>query len=193
MTKSLTYDSDEALLKALRNSEPAAFESLYHQYFRMVAKQAHDQGGGSNEVEDLFQEVLFILVRKVRDPEFQLSSKLSTFLFAIARNLLLKKAGKKPDLELDNSVLSKLEKEMDDPTDREIWEDQLNVVVGNLELMEDGCQTLLRMTFFEKRSHAEVAEELGYKESFVKVKKHRCLEYLRKAVKDHPLFRHLLK
>lgn len=189
----MTYESDEALLKDLRNGVSQAFEALYRQYYRMVAKQAADAGEADTEAEDLFQEVLFVLVRKVRDPEFRLNAKLSTFLFAVARNLLLKKAGKKYETAVIDSTLIHLGGQQlpEDPADIKIREEQLNVVAGYLELLEEDCHEVLMMSFYEKRSQAEIAGIMGYAESFVKVKKHRCLEYLRKQVKTHPLFKHL--
>ena len=108
MDKSLTFESDNALLEGLRNSTPAAFEALYRRYYRMVAKQAADQGITDAEAEDVFQEVLIILVRKVREADFTLTAKLSTFLFAIARNLILKKNGDKKEIATEETALFKL-------------------------------------------------------------------------------------
>lgn len=189
MKKSLTYRSESDLLNGLRNGAAEAFELLYRQYFRMVAKQVSD--AGQTDAEDLFQEVLVILVRKVREPDFQLTAKLSTYLYAIARNLTLKKAGEKSAAPVEEKELIRLGNalEPDDPAERAAWEEQLNLVIGCLEILEETCQTLLHLVYFEKRSHAEIASRMGYTESFVKVKKHRCLEYLRKQVKEHPLFK----
>lgn len=193
MDKSLTFESDNALLEGLRNSTPAAFEALYRRYYRMVAKQASDQGIPDAEAEDVFQEVLFILVRKVREADFTLTAKLSTFLFAIARNLILKKTGDKKEIATEETALFNLagRQQPENLPDREMAEAQLDVVAGCLELLEDDCRRLLELSFYERRSQAEIAAEMGYSEAFVKVKKHRCLDYLRKHVKAHPLFKHL--
>ena len=188
MYKTITYKSDEYLLEALRRGDREAFEFLYRQYYRMAARQANDQGLGDADTEDIFQEMLLILVQKVQDPGFRLTAKLGTYLFAVLRNLLFKKTGKKiPVTQSDDALLHLPESEPN--LDRAVWEEKLSVVAGNLELLEDGCRTLLVLSFFEKRSQAEIAEAMGYAESFVKVKKHRCLEYLRKKVKAHPLFK----
>jgi len=193
MDKSLTFESDNALLEGLRNSTPAAFEALYRRYYRMVAKQASDQGIPDAEAEDVFQEVLFILVRKVREADFTLTAKLSTFLFAIARNLILKKTGDKKEIATEETALFNLagRQQPENLPDREMAEAQLDVVAGCLELLEDDCRRLLELSFYERRSQVEIAAEMGYSEAFVKVKKHRCLDYLRKHVKAHPLFKHL--
>ncbi|MBK8969001.1 MAG: sigma-70 family RNA polymerase sigma factor [Saprospiraceae bacterium] len=193
MPKPLTYETEAAYLMALRREEPEAFETLYRQYFRMVAKQALLMGVTGTDIEDLFQELVLILVRKVRDTEFKLSAKLSTYVYAVARNLLLKKTGKKAEFPVEESTLLALEQSWtDDALDTRIeMEEQLNVVVGYLELLEDDCREVLRLSFYEKLPQTEIAQIMGYADSFVKVKKHRCLEYLRKQVKSHPLFKDL--
>lgn len=193
MEKTFTYESDEALMKDLRNGYPPAFEALYRKYYRMIARQVAESGRTNIEAEDLFQEVLVVLVRKVRDPGFELSAKLSTYLFAISRNLLLKSSGKLSDTALRDNMLSHLtdRQSSDELNDMQLREEQLNVIVGHLQLLEDDCQQILTLSFYEKQSQAEIARIMGYSDAFVKVKKYRCLEYLRKQVKNHPLFKRL--
>lgn len=193
MRKPDVYTSDEALLKDLRAAAPAAFEAVYQRYYRIVAKQVSDAGLAGADAEDLFQEVLVVLVQKVRDPEFRLNAKMSTYLFAVARNLLLKKTSKKVELSAGDDTLVRLggEQAPDDLSDLKNREEQLNIVIGYLELLEEDCNRLLNMTFYEKRSHADIAGVMGYSEAFVKVKKFRCLEHLRNRVKTHPLFSRL--
>ena len=193
MDKSLTYESEEELLKALREGAAPAFETLYRQYYRMIARQASDAGRA--DAEDLFQELLVILVRNIREPGFQLTSKLSTYLFAIAKNLILKNIH--PKAEFSSADVSVYQREnpgsTEEEEEREKLEKQLTAIAGLLETLEEDCRRVLRLSFFEKRSQAEIAGEMGYAESFVKVKKHRCLDYLRKQVKLHTLFKHLSK
>lgn len=193
MDNSLTFDSDATLLEALRKGVPTAFEALYRRYFHMVAKQASDHGMPDAEKEDLFQDVLFVLIRKIREPEFELTAKLSTYLFAIARNLLLKKSASKKEIATEDSDLLDLvgKIQIEDLSERSQEESRLNVVIGCLEILEEDCRRLLLLAFYEKRPQSEIAAEMGYSEAFVKVKKFRCLEYLRKHVKAHPLFKHL--
>lgn len=188
MDKSRTFESDQALLEALRRGDTDAFEFLYHQYYRMVAQQANRYRWEEAKIEDLFQDVLLALVQKVRVADFELTAKLSTFLFAITRNLILKKSSKPDDIPLDEATMpSYTQPEQEE--DAGIREAQLNAVADALNTLEPDCRTMLLLSFYEKRSQTEIAEIMGYTEAFVKVKKHRCLNYLRKHIRDHPLFR----
>lgn len=177
---------DADLLQRLRAEDAAAFRSLYGSCFRMVSSHVVERGGSRDDAEDLFQEALFVLVKKTREPDFRLTSRLSTFLFSVARNLFLQRlenrkrnpaqpsAEAQPDRAEPPDATEKLE-------EKDHW---LNAVERCLERLEADCRRVLLMSFFEKRAQAEIAAELGYAENFVKVKKHRCLGYLRKAVAD---------
>lgn len=192
MNSNSTYTSDLALVEALKRGAPPAFESLYRQYFRMVNRQAIDFSVAGLDGEDLFQEVLLVLVRKVRDPNFELTAKLSTLIFAIARNLLLKKADKKTEKPMEEEALFFLAGNRppeEDPEKREEHEAKLELIASMLDTLEEDCRKVLLLSFFEKCPQSEIAARMGYTEAFVKVKKHRCLEYLRKRAKAHPLFK----
>ncbi|MEO1263152.1 MAG: sigma-70 family RNA polymerase sigma factor, partial [Bacteroidota bacterium] len=143
----------------------------------MIAALITRMGGSANDVEDIFQETLFILVKNIRDPEFKLTSKVSTYMHAISRNLWLKKGqkGKKeihmPGEDLLNfSMIS--EPENNEKEEKELM---IGVVFDKINALEDDCKNVIKLTFLKKLSHKEVAELLGYKVAFIKVKKFRCL------------------
>ena len=190
MDKLNIYRSEAALLEALRKGEATAFEALYRQHFRMIIRLTNEFGAVQIEPADLFQEVLLVLVRKVQDEDFRLSAKISTFLYAVARNLLLKKSSQKTNLPLDEGLLRVWSNEMADQESPNL-EERLQAVASCLEKLEPECKKLLDLSFFEKRSQLEIAEIMSYATSFVKVKKHRCLNYLRSELRNHPLFEEL--
>ncbi len=184
-------NSEQELLAELKKGSSKAFESLYKQQFRIVASLIGRMGGSQEDIEDVFQETLYVLVKKVREPEFELTAKISTFMHAIARNLWLKRNQKNQkdinvkvrdifEMEIaeeDGSLLNQQEKEL-----------MIGVILDGVNRLDEECRKVIKLTFFKKKSHAEVAEELGYSLSFVKVKKFRCLGYLRKIVSTSPFF-----
>ena len=182
--------SETELLHQLKKGSSKAFESLYQNHYRMVAALITRMGGDQNDVEDIFQETLFVLVKNIRRPEFKLSSKISTYMHAISRNLWLKKGqkGKKeinmPDEELLNLSF------FTEPEDNKLEQRELmiGVLFDKINALEDDCKKVIKLTFLKKLSHKEVAEILGYTLSFIKVKKFRCLKSLRKMVSTSPFF-----
>ncbi len=185
---------DSAYLAELRKGSPAAFEELYSRYFRMVEDMVFKFNGSTEDARDVFQEALFVFVKKLREPDFVLTSKASTFLYAIARNLFLKKAGKATvEISMDNEKFSQMGK-MEEPAaghSANEKDDMLNVMNDKLGELEEDCRSVITYSFYQKLSHAQIAELTGYTEAFVKVKKFRCLEYLRKLVKATDVFKNL--
>ncbi|MCU0347757.1 MAG: sigma-70 family RNA polymerase sigma factor [Saprospiraceae bacterium] len=178
----------------LRSGSPGAFEELYRRYFRMVEDMVLKYRGGTDDARDVFQEALFVFVKKLREPSFTLSSKASTYLYAIARNIYLKKIGKaSPEISVDQQqfVFAEQPDQATDGFSHEEKDALLNLMNEQLNKLEADCRTVITYAFYQRLSHAQIAELTGYTEAFVKVKKFRCLEYLRKLVKATPIFKNL--
>lgn len=96
----------------LRKGSPSAFEELYREVLPDGGGHGNKVPGSPEDARDTFQEALFVFVKKLREPDFTLTSKASTFLYAIARNIYLKKAGKaSPEISVwtsNCSILAKL-------------------------------------------------------------------------------------
>lgn len=181
-------------LMELRSGSPNAFEELYRRYYRMVEDMVLKYRGSTEDARDTFQEALFVFVKKLREPGFTLTSKASTYLYAIARNLYLKKSGKSgTEISVDQQVFN-FSAQSDPFTDGLAQNEQdslLKLVSEKLENLEADCRSLIEYSFYQCLSHAQIASLMGYTEAFVKVKKFRCLEYLRKLVKGAPIFKNL--
>lgn len=188
----ITVDSD--YLDELRRGSPKAFEELYNRYFRMVEDMVLKFNGSTEDARDVFQEALFVFVKKLRDPAFTLTSKASTFIYAVARNLYLKKAGKATvEISMDQQQFSIFKQEEPAQEDLSPIEKDsiLNVMNDKLRQLEADCRAVIMYSFYQGLSHAQIASLTGYTEAFVKVKKFRCLEYLRKMVKATEIFKNL--
>ncbi len=181
--------TDEQLVEQLRRGDDAAFEAVYRQYFRMTAGQVAQFGRADIMPEDVFQEAVVVLARMVRRDGFQLTSKLSTLLFGISRNVLLQKSGRRSEILVEDAKLLRpgaataADADDDEKEAAAEREAMLDAIEAGMGLLADDCRDLLNYSFFEKLPQVEIAARMGYAEAFVKVKKFRCLEYLRKKVK----------
>jgi RNA polymerase sigma factor (sigma-70 family) len=184
-------NAEQQLLQDLRLGKAAAFEQVYKNYYRMVANLIQKNSGSEEEIEDVFQETLFILVKKLRDKNFKLTAKLGTFLYSISRNLWmqrLQKKGKSPLVSMpeeDQEFIALDESELAVKKEHEKKHDLIATVLKDLK---EDCQRIIIASFYKKMSHEEIATELDYSKQFVRVKLHRCMEGFRKKVKGHPDF-----
>ena len=184
-------NSEQDLLIELKKGSSPAFEILYKQYFKMIASLITKLGGKQADIEDVFQETLFVLVKNIREPEFELTSKISTYMHSIARNIWLKKSQKgNKEMAIEDEELMNISYEMiHQDEDFEEKELMIGVVFDKINSLDDDCKNVIRLTFLKKLSHAEVADILGYTVAFMKVKKFRCLKYLRDLVITSPFFK----
>jgi len=83
--------AEAALLQRLKREDSAAFALLYDFYYPQVAAYIQQNSGSLADAEDIFQETIVVLLQKLRMPGFTLTAGLQTYLYAIARNLWLKK------------------------------------------------------------------------------------------------------
>ena len=86
--------TDDILLVQLKTGDNASFQLLYKFYFPSVASYVKQNMGNTEDAEDIFQEAILVLLQRVRQPDFILTSALKTYLYAIAKNLWLKRLRK---------------------------------------------------------------------------------------------------
>ena len=79
--------SDEKIIELLKvNKTDKAFYKLYAD-FPKVKKMILAKGGTKDDAQDIFQEALIILYKKVNESEFKLTSKIGTYVYSVSRFL----------------------------------------------------------------------------------------------------------
>jgi RNA polymerase sigma factor (sigma-70 family) len=120
-----------------------------------------------------------ILIEKVTEKDFQLNSKLTTFLIGISinqlRNLMRKENRSDQFIqfssELPDTIFIKVS-EMDDEK-----EDKLRILDSILDTIQERCKQILRLFYFEKKSMQEISEIMKFSSmQSAKTQKYKCLE-----------------
>jgi len=119
--------SDEDLLGAARGGDEAAFTALYRRRQGAVYRFALHMSGDAAVSEDVTQEVFLALLEGSGRFDASRGSLLS-FLYGIARNLVLRRVEKKPTEEADEIATD--EDVLDDLTRRETIEAVRNAVLS---------------------------------------------------------------
>lgn len=179
------YKDKATLLAALHNRENDAYEYLYRQYFNSVLSLVLKNKGSHDDARELFQETLIAFFKKIRnDNQFNLSVEIGTYLYAIARNLWLtelKKTQYNKEVQIiDIQTFAEHIPAIDLSEEQQILEEKYEKIKTLLNAMKQDCQDIINAAFYERLSGTAIAKKLGYTEDFVKVKKFRCLEELRK-------------
>jgi RNA polymerase sigma factor (sigma-70 family) len=177
----LPFDRDQHVLELIRAGDRTGLMRLYDDNRRPIVSHVTRNGGSADEAEDVLQESVVIVWEKVRTAELELTARLSTFTFAVARRIWLRRLAhrrREPSVEADPDVLA-------DDTTSEPPEDEerIEAMRRAFDRLGEPCRTLLLLFYWEQLSMAEVATQLGFANADVaKTKKYQCKEQLRRLM-----------
>ena len=83
--------TDRDTFLSLKANDNNAYEILYKFYYPSVKHFIIKNNGSIDDAKDIFQETLCVLLEKVSKDDFNLTSSLKTYIFAISSNLWLKR------------------------------------------------------------------------------------------------------
>jgi RNA polymerase sigma factor (sigma-70 family) len=169
--------SDEEILSQLRAGDERALDFLYRKNYRMMVKMILKNSGTEDEAKDVYQDALIVLWNKARNPDFVLTSKISTYLYSVCLNLWRKELERKGRLsreEADQPVIMEMDKE-----------ERVTIILGCIEELSETCKNILLYFYYDRLSMDEIAEKLGFANAdTAKTKKYKCKQELDKKVKS---------
>jgi RNA polymerase sigma factor (sigma-70 family) len=163
-------------IEGIRKGDTKAFRDLYVQYFGMVRYMIINNNGTEEEAKDIFQEAMVVLYEKANEENFELTSSLKTWIYAVCRNKWLKQLEKKKknyrftDFEQFDAVEETAE------VDNAVHQ----TLRANLNRLGVGCRKLLLLFYYFKKSMDEIAVDLNYTNADnAKAQKYKCIQKLK--------------
>ena len=174
---------DFDILQGIRLGNHQAIAQLYQLYFPPIVHMVINNRGSREEAQDIFQEAVMVLYHKSRDPDFRLSSKLQTFLYAIAKRLWLKQLTRGEAKYQKDNILNYEESLAADEAleDHEAKEADFRQMEAALSGLGEPCKTILQDFYIQGLSMTAICEKFGYTNSDnAKTQKYKCLQRLKK-------------
>lgn len=177
---------DEEIVAGLRKRDNRVLEYIYKNTFNPVKQLILNNAGSENDAEDIFQEALIIIFKKLKeDQKFVLTSAFTTYIYSISRLLWLKHLRNIKKIEIDplnRDLEEKIEFEPPSPVqDKDL---RLAIYQRTLLQIPADCQNILRLTAQDLTS-SEIARQLGFRsEGYVRKRRHFCKEYLIDKIKE---------
>jgi RNA polymerase sigma factor (sigma-70 family) len=166
------------LIEKLKENNDRAFKLLY-KYYPKVRSYLIGFGATKQEVEDVYHEALYILINKLKDPEFVLTCSVNTFLFGICKNKYITLSREKKKVS-SHQFDSEIEFDSNHKEDIEaaIQQDQkLQIAQKAFKQLEESCKKLLNAFYIEGKRMKQIAIEFGFtSDKVAKTQKYRCLE-----------------
>jgi RNA polymerase sigma factor (sigma-70 family) len=181
----IQHQSDRETFLGLKSKDNQAYEILYKFYYPSVRNFILKNNGSEDDAKDIFQETIIVLLEKVPKDDFNLTSSLKTFIFAISSNLWLKRLrDSKKLVKTDNDLYEKYLTDYEE-AEEEIHQENSNKVVKMFKVMTNKCIMLLKAIFYDEKNIDTITKDYGYTNKHnAQNQKYKCLEQARKGTEN---------
>ena len=168
--------TDIEIIENIKNGKRSKALQFLYKEFPKIEANICKSGGTKEEAEEIFTDALILLIEKVNEPKFTLSSKLSTFLFGITRFLWmneLKKTKRKYELEWSDTLIL-IDEDLAYDAEKEELFKQLEDVISKVS---EKCQQIFELFYFKKETMQFIADKLGFSNlNSAKTQKYKGIE-----------------
>lgn len=177
--------NDQKVIELIRSGKNDRALFALYKNFPAVKKLLRLKGGNAADAEDVFQEALIILCRKIKETDFTLTAQLSTYLFSVCRFLWkdeLKKRRTHTVYDFDTGLSNLEELQLVDWTNEEARIKLAEKVINELG---ERCREVLLLFYNGGLKLKDIAAKMGYSsENTAKNQKYKCLEAAKNKLKD---------
>ncbi len=180
---------ENQVLKGIINHDSTVINHLYESCFPQVEKMIINFGGDHGIAKDIFQDAMLILYRQVSEGKIQLRCKVSTYLYAISKNLWIQEY--KARKYLQNSSFYPVDEVNEPDSENELELKLREIFDKHFSKLSEDCQKILNMVFSGKKT-SEIKKALRYKSKHHTMdRKYRCKASLIKRIMNDPEFKEL--
>ena len=182
------------LLNGILRNDTVVLQYIYKNFYSKINFFIKKNSGDDDDANDIFQEAIIIMYRKLKANELVLDCTFETYLYSVSRFLWLKQLEKR---KLEKEKIKDNHEYNDD-----IYDDGLEKVVdlneryrlfqNHFANLGKDCQKILQL-YFDKVPLKNIAQIMGFKsEKYAKKRKFKCKEYLIKSIKQDLEYKKIL-
>lgn len=182
--------TDETLILGLQERNNKVLQHILDKCSKPVKHYVICNNGTQDDANDIIQESIIVLFRKVQEPGFILTSSLTTFVYSIAKLMWLK--------ELENRRLKPIFADSYDAIDEHSnvlltieKNERLKLYRTKFDELGEDCKKVLRL-FYQGTPMSEITRFMGYgSDDYTKKKKYTCKNALLEKIRNSNQFREL--
>ncbi len=176
---SIPTDSEDIL--GILNNSPDALKRIYKVHFPMVLQMVLNNNGNADDAKDIYQESIIILYNKVKAGDFELTSKLKTYIYSVCRRIWLKKLNQRGNKECELKDIHDYLPVENDLERHELRDLQFSKMEESLLMLGEPCKTIIQDFYMQNKSMQEICDKFGYTNpENAKTQKYKCLQRLKK-------------
>lgn len=173
--------NEQLLLEGLARNDTRSIELLYKENFGMIQAFIIQNNGTYDDARDVFQDAMVVLFEKSKDPNFQLTSQIKTYLYSVCRRLWLKKLQQSSKFVTPVDGFSDIVPVEEEIGLKEKLDSDFDLMDSAMKSLGEPCKSLLEAYYINKKHMTEIAEDFGYTNADnAKTQKYKCLVRLKK-------------
>ncbi len=187
-------NKDNEILELISIGEQnRALKLVFRNYFPTVSRLLKKRGGKAEDIEDMFQDAVFIFYKKALKGDLDNNSDVGSYLYTVTKNLWVNKMQRdNKSISYDNLVTEETVEET--PYSQLISEEKEKNIRAVFAQLGARCEELLIARFYHGMKMKDIVENLGFKnEDSVKTQQYKCKQKLLELAKRHPWFIKVLK
>ncbi|WP_316839954.1 sigma-70 family RNA polymerase sigma factor [Pedobacter gandavensis] len=178
---SSSVPTDREVVLGILNDSEDTLNKLYTGYFPMVLQFILNNNGDEDDAKDVYQEGIIVLYNKIKGGNFELSSKLKTYIYSVCRRIWLKKLSqesRKTNNVSDFEDIMAVEVDLEQHEEKDQQFDKMNDALLHLG---EPCKTIIQDFYINGLSMQDICEKFGYTNTDnAKTQKYKCLQRLKK-------------
>lgn len=147
----------------------------------MVLQFIMNNSGDEDDAKDVYQEAIIVLYNKIKSGDFELSSKLKTYIYSVSRRIWLKKLSqqsKKSNNLSDFEDVLAVDEDVEQHEEKDL---QFQKMQAALLHLGEPCKTIIQDFYMNNLSMTDICEKFGYTNTDnAKTQKYKCLQRLKK-------------
>ena len=169
-------NEEEYLIKKAQKGDKEAYGQLYKKYFQKIYRYCKFNTESDEVAKDICQESFVKAWKKIKDFKTEGNWSLQSFLFTIARNLIIDRVRKKKEYSLEQFEELPSEYDLYEQIDKKLEVQRVREVLSKLE---DIDRQIILLRYFVEMSSQEVAKILGLKDGALRVRTFRVMQKMK--------------
>lgn len=179
------YYFDELIIAEIRKKNEVALQELYKAHYPMIVHLICSNNGTEQDAKDIFQDAMIAFYERVQQPDFVLTCKIKTYLYAVSWRLWLKRLTQKKRYHSNFDVAEtflRIDEEMLSIEELELDYERMHEAMNGLG---EPCHSIIRDFYVNGHSMEEISAKHNYTNADnAKNQKYKCLQRLKKLFFD---------
>jgi RNA polymerase sigma factor (sigma-70 family) len=174
---------DQDFIERIKANDRTVLGEIFIRFEHMIHHYITSHGGGKVDAEDILQESVIVLWQKVNSGNFELTSKMSTFIMGVAKNKWMAELRKRSRIS-GQEIEYNLAADNPNMLEEVISAEKIETLRSAIELIQPICKKILLLFYFEEKCLEDIAKILNFANSdVVKSKKYQCKKLLEEVLK----------